>query len=290
MRAFIITLLLLVTHQNYSQQKSKVPKWFTQNMEESIGVWITDNATYKSEKEPMTSFAMEWTWGIGKQSINGTLYGFIGNQKVGPFWEFKQYWDIKENKGVIMQQGANGTIGIGTIVDEGNGKTKMSQVFTTLDGVSEVLGHESIMSPESLITISYDIDSDKKWKKRRAYTWIKENEKKSPKSESFSISLAVKDIKKSKVFYEALGFKIVDGHIDQRWLILKNEYSKIGLFQGMFPSNTLTFNPEDARSIFKKVKKAKIPIIMQSGMDQKKGKSSFMISDPDGNPILFDQH
>ncbi len=289
MRTLCISLLLLVSQLNYSQQNNGVPQWFTQNMEESIGIWITDNKNYKNEKEPMTAFGMEWTWGIGKKSIQGTLYGFIGDKKVGPFWEFKQYWDAKQQKGIVMQQGPDGTLGIGTIMDNGEGKTKMIQVFTNLEGSSQELGHTSVMTKKSLITHSFDIDAKGNWTKRRSYTWTKRPSE-SNKKESFSISLAVKDIKKSKEFYEKLGFKVADGNVNQRWLILKNAYAKIGLFQGMFPTNTITLNPKDARSVFEKVIKAKIPILMKNGIDQKKGKASFMISDPDGNPVLVDQH
>jgi predicted lactoylglutathione lyase len=61
--------------------------------------------------------------------------------------------------------------------------------------------------------------------------------------------MAVKDIKASRAFYETLGFEVFDGQEEQNWLMLRNESTKIGLFQGMFPTNTLTFNPSDARSI-----------------------------------------
>ena len=75
---------------------------------------------------------------------------------------------------------------------------------------------------------------------------------------SFSISLAVKDISASKDFYESIGFEILDGNVDQKWMILKNGNSKIGLFQDMFPQNTLTFNPTNGREHYKKVKNAEI--------------------------------
>ncbi|EZH74181.1 hypothetical protein ATO12_15030 [Aquimarina atlantica] len=106
----------------------------------------------------------------------------------------------------------------------------------------------------------------------------------------FSISLAVKDIKVSKDFYEKLGFTMIDGNLDQKWAILKNGTSKIGLFQGMFPKNTLTFNSENARDIHKKINGEEIMVTMSNGMDKNEGPASFMITDPDGNPILVDQH
>jgi len=118
---------------------------------------------------------------------------------------------------------------------------------------------------------------------------------------AFSISLSVKDIQKSKEFYEKLGFSKFGGDISQNWLILKNGDSIIGLFQGMFEENLLTFNPgwdqnaktlkdfEDIRKIQKNLKASDISFISQAD-ESTQGPASFMISDPDGNVILVDQH
>lgn len=108
----------------------------------------------------------------------------------------------------------------------------------------------------------------------------------------YSISLNVSDLQASIVFYEKLGFTPVDGlgSIDQQWLIVSNGTARIGLFQGFFPANTITFNPTDARSIFKSVTEKGIEPVVQMGMDQASGPCTFSIVDPDGNPILIDQH
>ena len=117
---------------------------------------------------------------------------------------------------------------------------------------------------------------------------------------NFSVSLAVKDIKASKAFYEKLGFVQVFGEADKGWAIMKNGSTKIGLFQGMFEKNALTFNPgwgddgqpdgksEDVRVIQQRLKAAGIDT--GTDIDSPKGPAHFMIADPDGNPILFDQH
>ena len=109
---------------------------------------------------------------------------------------------------------------------------------------------------------------------------------------TFSISLAVMDIKKSLFFYEKLGFIKVEGagSVESKWLILKKDKIKIGLFQDMFPKNTITFNPDNARHIFKELKKKNIRTVFSNGLDQEEGPCSFSVLDPDGNPILFDQH
>ena len=118
---------------------------------------------------------------------------------------------------------------------------------------------------------------------------------------AFSISLAVKDIHASKAFYEKLGFQDLGGDISQNWLILKNSDIVIGLFQGMFDKNTLTFNPgwdqsaqnldefTDIREIEKQLKDAGVEL-MQGTDGSSEGPASFFLLDPDGNPILVDQH
>jgi len=118
---------------------------------------------------------------------------------------------------------------------------------------------------------------------------------------NFSISLAVKDIKASKAFYEKLGFKVFMGDISQKWLILKNGNHVIGLFQGMFETNTLTFNPgwdsnaqnldtfTDVRELQRQLK-AQGVVLMSEADESTTGPASFMVMDPDGNPILVDQH
>tara|TARA_R110002051_G_scaffold324618_1_gene422720 strand:+ start:713 stop:1084 length:372 start_codon:yes stop_codon:yes gene_type:complete len=118
---------------------------------------------------------------------------------------------------------------------------------------------------------------------------------------AFSISLTVKDINISKAFYEKLGFTVFAGDIEKKYLIMKNEDSLIGLFQGMFENNILTFNPgwdsnakklesfDDVREIQKALKKNDIAIVQEAD-DKTSGPASIIVMDPDGNTILIDQH
>jgi len=118
---------------------------------------------------------------------------------------------------------------------------------------------------------------------------------------AFSNSLAVKDIVASKDFYEKLGYSVFMGDISQNWLILKNGEHVIGLFQGMFEKNILTFNPgwdqnarkletfTDVRELQHRLKALGVEIINEAD-ESSTGPASFMVMDPDGNPILFDQH
>lgn len=113
-----------------------------------------------------------------------------------------------------------------------------------------------------------------------------------PEIKAFSISLSVKDIAASKAFYEKLGFTPLEGAggVEEKWMIMVQGKAKVGLFQGMFPQNTITLNPDDARSMFNAAEKAELDIVYQNGMDQASGPASFMVTDPDGNPVLIDQH
>jgi len=118
---------------------------------------------------------------------------------------------------------------------------------------------------------------------------------------AFSLSLAVKDIKLSFEFYQKLGFTKFHGDIDQGWLILSDGDTKIGLFQNMFEKNMLTFNPgwspdaqplesfTDVRDIQKEMKASGVNCMTEAD-ETTTGPASFMIHDPDGNPILIDQH
>lgn len=118
---------------------------------------------------------------------------------------------------------------------------------------------------------------------------------------AFSASLSVKDIDASKKFYEDLGFSVLAGDIDKKYLIMKNGNALIGLFQGMFENNILTFNPgwdesgqnteifDDVRTIQKELKSKGASLITEAD-ETTEGPASFMLSDPDGNVILLDQH
>lgn len=117
---------------------------------------------------------------------------------------------------------------------------------------------------------------------------------------AFSVSLAVKDLQASKAFYQKLGFEATHGNEEHGYLIMKNGDHVIGLFQGMFEKNILTFNPgwdqqcgelknfTDVRALQNQLRDQGVNIIKEA--EGGEGPASFVIEDPDGNPILFDQH
>ena len=118
---------------------------------------------------------------------------------------------------------------------------------------------------------------------------------------NFSVSLVVKDIRASKAFYEKLDFKQVNGDIEQNWVVLQNGTTTVGLFHGMFEKNMLTFNPgwdwkketlkefQDVRELQRTLKARGIQLEPEAD-ESGDGPAYFMLVDPDGNPILVDQH
>lgn len=118
---------------------------------------------------------------------------------------------------------------------------------------------------------------------------------------AFSISLSVKDIKASKQFYETLGFSVFAGDMEKKYLIMKNGNALVGLFQGMFQNNMLTFNPDwdenaskvesfdDVRTIQKHLKKSGLKLENEADVNTS-GPASLVVLDPDGNAVLIDQH
>ncbi len=118
---------------------------------------------------------------------------------------------------------------------------------------------------------------------------------------AFSMSLAVQDLAVSRAFYEKLGFTVIGGEAEQNWLIMKNGPHVIGLFQGMFDRNVMTFNPgwdqdtgeldafTDVRDLQKALKAQGVALASEAD-ESGEGPASFMVIDPDGNPILVDQH
>jgi catechol 2,3-dioxygenase-like lactoylglutathione lyase family enzyme len=118
---------------------------------------------------------------------------------------------------------------------------------------------------------------------------------------NFSVSLAVKDLGASRAFYEKLGFRAIGGDPAMNWLILQNETSTIGLFQGMFDRNVLTFNPgwdrtastlpdfDDVRDIQRTLKGRGLALASEAN-ESTSGPASLLLLDPDGNPVLIDQH
>jgi len=134
-----------------------------------------------------------------------------------------------------------------------------------------------------------------------AYRATQATETKTMELGNFSVSLAVKDIRASKDFYEKLDFRQVSGKLEQNWIVLQNGSARIGLFQGMFDKNIMTFNPgwtkdketmtsfQDVRELQRTFKARGLTMTTEAD-ETTEGPAYFMVTDPDGNALLFDQH
>lgn len=294
-RAILCCLILASTTFQWGiAQDQGIPDWFMQDLEANVGTWIADNSAYQGEQEPFEAYGLEWKWAIGKTSITGRLYALQEGKEVGPFWEFRQYWDNVEKKGIVAQYGGRGVMGSGEIRPLNDGRTELIQTFSLTDGRTWVEKHISKVTETQFTTTNFEKNEKDTWDEKRTYIWEKQS---SPKENAmnpgeFSISLAVKDIRKSYAYYQNLGFEPVEsaGSLEDKWILLHNRGTQIGLFQDMFPDNILTFNPGDARSIYKQLKEAGFEMVSVTDIDKPEGPCSFVLLDPDGNMILVDQH
>ncbi|MBZ0326016.1 MAG: hypothetical protein K8F54_00290 [Altibacter sp.] len=173
MKPYFLALLLLVSFSIQSQETG-IAKWFSEDLKANIGRWEADNSPYVSEEEPYETYVMEWSWGIGKTSIIGRLFGVKDGQETGDFWEYRQYWDNVKQAGMLLQFGQGGVIGIGKIQPMKNGSMEAIQTFSMPNGTTWITKHDLSLDESSLQTTSYDKDTEGNWIEKRTYTWVKQ--------------------------------------------------------------------------------------------------------------------
>lgn len=148
------------------------PQWYLDDiafLTRDGGRWITSNAVYKSESDPMDTYVIEWKAGYAG-SMTGRLYGLRGDEETGDFWQMRQYWDPGRGEAVLTQFGFGGAVGIGRAWRE-DGVNKSAQIFYAPDGTVAGVGHIA-RNPDAdtHVTESFDI-IDGEWRPRRSYTW-----------------------------------------------------------------------------------------------------------------------
>ena len=166
------------------------------------------------------------------------------------------------------------------------------------------VGNQPVLQPETLSGADSAPSQPRQEKSPRPEKPPREQAASTPEKfdvGAFSVSLSVKDLAASRAFYEKLGFESFAGDASQNWLILRNGAHVIGLFQGMFERNLLTFNPgwdqnaeklkafTDVRALQRRLKAQGVKLATEAD-ETTTGPASFMVIDPDGNPVLFDQH
>ncbi|MCI0416064.1 hypothetical protein L0222_25090 [bacterium] len=152
-----------------------IPAWFEEKMSvetQGMGKWIADNSQHKSEKEPVDSYGMEYTWGAGKKSIRFRLFAIRNNQESGTLWEYREFWHPGEKKVLVYQWGSDGTLGFGEVkpVDISKGKFEVEQTFFDPDGSSYKSRHETLETAKERQTKSF-VYADGAWKESRTYRW-----------------------------------------------------------------------------------------------------------------------
>jgi len=164
----LTALLLFSTISIFCNAQSEMPKWFKNHMEFMVGNWKTSNDEYKSDKEPIEAFGMTWDYGIGKQSLVGSLYAYKDGEKTGNLWEFRAFYNPGDQKVYLYQFGTNGTVGMG-VMEEG----KMLQTFYHTDGSEHKVGHKVEEEPGIHKTWSFNVSENGEWKGDRYYVWEK---------------------------------------------------------------------------------------------------------------------
>lgn len=151
------------------------PGWFADHLAELTadgGVWIADNAAYRSEQEKAEAYGLQWRYGVGKRSAVGRLYAIIGGQDTGTIWEFRMYWHPGQDQALLLQFGAGGAVLNGPLTVQEDGSDRLQQTFYRPDGSQVEIGHLTRHpAPGVHEGGSYDIDAEGNWQARRSYTW-----------------------------------------------------------------------------------------------------------------------
>jgi hypothetical protein len=148
----------------------EAPAWFKEELALRVGRWLADNSRYRSEQEPFDEYGTEWTWGVGRHSVEGRLFGLAGGVEKGTFWEFRCFWDPGARVAILEQWGAGGAYGQGELRSIGPGRTDLVQVFRA-PGQPE-------LATRHLTTLTADEERgesqrlvDGAWKPNRSYVW-----------------------------------------------------------------------------------------------------------------------
>ena len=169
----LLAFILLLSTDTFAQ----VPDWVLADWEHRAsegGIWKADNSAYKNEQEPFEAYGLHWEWGLGKRSLQGRLFCIQNGKDVRTVWTFQEYWDAKAQKLVLIQTGADGTVGKGHAWQDEEGGTRSLQNFVSPDGTESQSGHRSRLVDGDMHASSFDVKGDE-WTPRRSYVWKRES-------------------------------------------------------------------------------------------------------------------
>ena len=149
------------------------PAWFRRHLENltsGSGRWTADNSAFRSQGEPWDAYGLEWTWGLGRQSVKGRLYAIKDGKEVGSFFEYRLLWHPGERKAMLFQYGSDGTYGLGVIEPDGANGTAVEQTFYQPDGGTTRVKHTDRHIGEVRVVRSFDWVNGA-WHPRRVYHW-----------------------------------------------------------------------------------------------------------------------
>lgn len=174
MRAFILFVLFIDACCCLRAQVEYDYSHALKHFESQIGTWKADNAKYRNENERITAYVIEWRFNELRNNIYGKLYGLIDSNKVGPYWEFLQYWNPNMSKIEFIQIGNEGTMGFGPLTVLNGGEYELIQLFTSIKNEKRYEKHSYIRpNANTEITVAFEKHIDGTWIKKRTYTWIK---------------------------------------------------------------------------------------------------------------------
>ncbi len=142
-------------------------------MGRSVGVWVADNSAYMNENETDDSYAVEWTWGAGKKSLLGVLYGLKNGERTQAYWQFFQFWDADKKQMRVIQVSPWGVKGEGFLQQVDSTHTSMRQTFVLPDGNSYEAGHRTEIFKDREVSTSYSIKGEE-WIPNRTYIWFRQ--------------------------------------------------------------------------------------------------------------------
>ena len=177
MKKIILLVTSIIACATCFAQQPGSYEQYIREIEKEMGTWIADNTQYKSDQEPYDAYGLEWKKGSVGTTLIGRLFGLKDGKEVGTFWEFIRYWDPVKKETIVMQFGADGTMGTGALTHTGENSIELLQVFSQPGGVSYRVGHRTTVGKEDERTgTSYSINEKNEWQQNRTYTWKRKKE------------------------------------------------------------------------------------------------------------------